>query len=263
MAILSRSDRLTLPQVTLCAVTSVNVLATLRALEACLQQIAFADCKLLTDAQVRSQHPEIQILPIDRISSAAAYSDYVLCKLIDHVETSHCLVVQWDGHVLDAQQWRSEFLDYDYIGAAWPHFLDGHDVGNGGFSLRTRRLMEACRAPDFSRLHPEDVAIGRTNRPWLEEQGLRFAPRELADRFAVERAGDLTTCFGFHGVWNMPQLLGVEAFWQIYRELDERATLWEDLPRLLDDLSGGDRSVRRRLRLLADRLCDGARAMWR
>ena len=43
-----------LPQVTLCAATSVNVKATLRALEASLAQVDFAICKLFTDAPVHA-----------------------------------------------------------------------------------------------------------------------------------------------------------------------------------------------------------------
>ena len=196
----SGNERLSLPQVTVCAVSSVNVAATLRALEVCVEQIAFADCLLLTDATVQPSHAEIRIVPIAPLASSAAYSDFLLHHLGDHVETSHCLIVQWDGHVLDARRWRPEFLEYDYIGASWPQFDDGHDVGNGGFSLRSRRLIEACLAPEFQPTHPEDLAIGRTNRGWLEEQGLRFAPRELADRFAAERGGELATSFGYHGV---------------------------------------------------------------
>jgi hypothetical protein len=68
--------------------------------------------------------------------------------------------------VFDAARWRDAFLEYDYIGASWLQF----DDGNGGFSLRTRRLMELCRDPAFVPVHPEDLAIGRTNRAWLESQ---------------------------------------------------------------------------------------------
>jgi len=120
--------RLNLPQVTICAVTSVNVKATMRALEASLGQIAFAECLLLTDADLLSDNREIRVVPIERIGSSAAYSDFVLNQLVDHVETSHCLIVQWDGHVLNAERWASAFLDYDYIGASWPQFDDGYDV---------------------------------------------------------------------------------------------------------------------------------------
>jgi hypothetical protein len=110
-------ERLELPQVTLCAITSVNVKATIRALEICLEQIAFAECKLFTDVPVRPDNPEIQLIPIGRLDSAAQYSKFVLFELAQHVESSHCLIVQWDGHVLDARRWRPEFLEYDYIGA--------------------------------------------------------------------------------------------------------------------------------------------------
>lgn len=167
--------RVALPQVTLCAATSVNVVATVRALEVCLDQIDFAACKLFTDVLLKPEHPAIQVVPIARISSSVAYSNFLVTKMVDHIETSHCLVVQWDGHVLDGRRWRSEFLDHDYIGARWPQFLDGHDVGNGGFSLRSRRLMLACRDQKFLLGEAEDIAIGRTNRVWLEngECGLR------------------------------------------------------------------------------------------
>ena len=155
----SREMRLALSQVTVCAVTSVNVKATLRALEACATQIAFAECLLLTDVDLRPEHPDIRVVPIERINSTKVYSDFLLTQLVDHVQTSHCLVVQWDGHVLDPGRWSSDFLDYDYIGASWPQFNDGYDVGNGGFSLRSRRLMKACRAPGFQQISPEDLSL--------------------------------------------------------------------------------------------------------
>ncbi|WP_276205523.1 DUF5672 family protein [Sphingomonas montana] len=245
--------RLELPNVTLCAVTSVNVSATLRALEFCLDQVAFADCLLLTDADVQPSRPDMRIVPIDRLASSAAYSTFMMSRLVDHVDTTHCLVTQWDGHLLNAERWRQEYLDYDYIGASWPQFTDGHDVGNGGFSLRSRRLMEACRAPQFRMLHPEDIAIGRTNREWLEGIGMRFAPRAIADAFAVERTGNLETAFGYHGVFNMPRAIGVDAFWQVYRTLDDRRTLGPDFGAVLRVLARGRGGTARALQMIKDR----------
>lgn len=245
-------DRLSLPQVTLCAVTSVNVQATIKALEICLEQIDFAACKLLTDVEVAPCHPAIKVMPIPPLTSLAAYSDFMLTGLVDHVETSHCLVVQWDGHVLDAGRWRDEFLDYDYIGARWPQFNDGHDVGNGGFSLRSRRLMEACRAPAFIGGGAEDLAVGRINRTWLEEQGMHFAPAELADVFSTERAGDLSQSFGYHGVFNMPDAIGVDAFWEIYKGLDDRGTIWHDFRKILISIAKGKNKFDRIRKILYD-----------
>lgn len=238
----------------MCAVTSVNVQATLRALHASLDQVAFGACKLLTDRPVERGREGIQVVPIAPIRSGAAYSRFLLRDLAGHIATSHCLVVQWDGHVLDARRWSDEFLRYDYVGASWPQFDDGHDVGNGGFSLRSRRLMQACCHPDFPASHPEDVAIGRTARPWLEAQGLRFAPRPLADRFSAERAGDLRASFGYHGVFNMPDAIGEDAFWQVYRGLTDRATIRHDFGLLLRRMARGSGGGGRAMRMLADRV---------
>ncbi|MCW6531249.1 hypothetical protein NED98_13440 [Sphingomonas sp. MMSM20] len=247
-------ERLALSQVTLCAAASVNVAATIRALEVSLAQIDFAACKLFTHLSVNPGHPGITVVPIQPLTSSEAYSNFVLSQMVGHIETTHCLVAQWDGHVIDARRWRPDFLDYDYIGASWPQFDDGHDVGNGGFSLRSRRLMEACRKAEFCRSHPEDLAIGRKNRLWLERQGMRFAPRAVADIFAAERVGDARVTFGYHGVWNMPRAIGTDAFWQVYRELDDRGTVRHDLASIVKDVSRGSNGIGRAIRMIFDYL---------
>jgi hypothetical protein len=146
--------KLHLPSVTLCAATSVNVDATIAALSACIDQVRFANCLLFTDGAVTADHRGISVVPLERLSSSSQYSNFMLRDLVDHVRTPHCLVVQWDGFVLDARSWDPQFLEFDYIGAPWPQFDDGHDVGNGGFSLRSRKLLEACRDPAFDVRHP-------------------------------------------------------------------------------------------------------------
>lgn len=248
------SVRVHLPQVTLCAVSSVNVAATLQALEASLAQIDVAACKFFTDAPVEPVHPGITIVQIAPIASSQAYSDFLLTQMVDHIDTSHCLIAQWDGHVLDASRWRPDFLDYDYIGASWPQFTDGHDVGNGGFSLRSRRLMDDCREPAFQRRHPEDIAIGRTNREWLESRGMRFAPCVLADLFSAERAGNINETFGYHGAWHMPGVIGAEGFWRLYRDLDDRSTIRHDVANIAKQLWSGRGGPKRAARLILDEI---------
>lgn len=245
-----------LPQVTLCAVTSINVNATIAALEASMAAIDFADCLLFSDAEVRPANPAIRIIPIPKLRSAEAYSAFVLRELAAYISTSHCLIVQWDGHVANPAMWDPAFLDCDYIGASWPQFADGHDVGNGGFSLRSRRLLNALQLAEFPSAHPEDVAIGRIYRSRLEALGLRFAPKPLADRFSAERCGKPASSFGYHGVWNMPEALGVERFWEIYRSLDDRTTIKHDLGPLLAQVSQGRRGLSRSFGMMADRLVD-------
>ena len=246
-------DRLALPTVTLCAVTSVNVEATVAALRSCLRQIKFCDALLLTDREVGDLPAEIRKVPIRPIESGRAYSHFMLCQLAEHIESDHCLVVQWDGFVADPAQWDDRFLDYDFIGAPWPQFSDGHDVGNGGFSLRSRKLLEACRSPDFAVSHPEDVAIGRINRNFLErEHGIRFADRGTAARFSFERSRADQPSFGFHGVFNMVEVLGEERFWELYETLDDRTTIFTDYRLLMRQAGSGSNGLRRRTRLTID-----------
>lgn len=251
MACAEKTSRLDLPQITLVAATSVNIPATVRAIAACQKHIRFAACKLLTHAPPPEIPDGVEAILIPKISSAAAYSQFVLNGLVDHVATSHCLIVQWDGHVIHPELWRPGFLEYDYVGASWPQFADGHDVGNGGFSLRSRKLLAACKAPQFVQGHPEDVAIGRNNRDWLETQGLKFAPRAMADCFSAERAGTLTDAFGYHGVWHMPAALGVDEFWEIYQSLDDRTSVFHDLGYIMRQLLFHPAGLRRSFRLAA------------
>jgi hypothetical protein len=260
MAISTLSSRIAVPQVTLCAVSSVNIAATIRALETSMMQIDVAACKFFTDSPFMPDNPDINVIPIARINSSKLYSDFILTQLVDHVETSHCLLVQWDGHVLDAARWRPDFLNYDYIGASWPQFTDGYDVGNGGFSLRSRRLMDACRDPAFRPDHPEDVAIGRLNRAWLESRGMHFAPRVLADLFSAERAGDISNSFGYHGAWLMPGAIGVEPFWNLYRELDDCGTIRHDFVTILNQIGRGRGGWARTWRFVLDWLTQRAGA---
>lgn len=249
-------SRLALPQVTLCAVTSVNVAATVRALEHSMTQIDFAACKLFTDAEVMATPMGIEVVKIPRLSSAAAYSNFVLNNLVDQIDTSYCLIAQWDGHVVDASKWQPNFLNFDYIGARWPQFSDGHDVGNGGFSLRSRRLMEACKSPEFQSSHPEDVAVARINRDWLEARGMRFANGATADIFSAERKGSLRSSFGFHGVWHMPRVIGIDGFWDVYSGLDDRSTIRHDLFKLAAMITQSPRGLRRAVSLIADQVRD-------
>jgi hypothetical protein len=244
--------RLQLPTVTLCAVSSVNIAATVKALRTSLDQIDFAECLFFTDAEVRPPAP-IRVIPIERLHTPEDYSTFLLHKLGDRVRTAHCLVVQWDGFVIDASAWDSDYLHYDYIGAPWPQFEDGRDVGNGGFSLRSARLLQACLDSDFKSAHPEDLAICRMNRDLLESRhGIRFADRQTAERFAFERTKPRTSTFGFHGAFNLVPLFGTGGFRETYLSLDDRTTIFRDLRLLLKQLARDRVGNRLRGRLVFD-----------
>lgn len=137
------------------------------------------------------------------LNSIEAYSEFMIKYLDQVIHTSHALVIQHDGYVLNWEAWKDEWLEYDYIGAPW-WYKDGKNVGNGGFSLRSKKLIRILAIdPKIELTHPEDHHICRTYRPYLEkEYGIKFAPEEVAKEFSIEGwKGDRNYKgqFGFHG----------------------------------------------------------------
>ncbi|RAR66020.1 hypothetical protein C7401_103327 [Paraburkholderia unamae] len=211
-----------LRNVTLCAVDTINAGLAARALDISMAQCAFGDAILFTDASVPTQ---ARIVSIDRLRSREAYSTFLLKQLAQHIATPWVLVVQWDGYVLDGARWSDRFLDYDYIGAHWPHRNDGMSVGNGGFSLRSLRLLRALADDRFAipESPVEDDLICRTWRPMLEaEYGIRFAPVDVAKRFSYEGDPPGRPTFGFHAVFNMWRHVDDTVLMNILREIDIR-----------------------------------------
>lgn len=83
-------------------------------------------------------------------------------ELNKYIETSYVLIIQYDGFILNPDAWTDEFLEYDYIGAPW-WYTDDCNVGNGGFSLRSKKLLEILANDDsILETHPEDHHICRT-----------------------------------------------------------------------------------------------------
>ncbi len=196
---------LELPGVTLLCADTANHALALRAIERSRRDIRFGRALFLTDALPPGlAAPEgLEIASIAPIVSREAYSALVLKGLRPYVETPHALVIQWDGYVVNPAAWDPAFLDCDYVGAKWYWHEAGTRVGNGGFSLRSRRLLAALEDPRIVLTDEEDTTIGRTFRPLLErEHGIRFADEALADRFSFEAAYPIGRPFGFHGLFN-------------------------------------------------------------
>jgi hypothetical protein len=61
--------------------------------------------------------------------------------------------------------------------------------GNGGFSLRSRKLLEHCSKTISNNHHPEDVYLSgkkgfkNSNREYFESSGFLFANRILQSNF--------------------------------------------------------------------------------
>ena len=217
---------LNLSRVTLCCIDCVNHDLALAAIGQCLQKCTFRRALFITD--VAPPLEGIDVARIAPLTSREAYSHFVIKELVHHIDTDYVLLVQWDGFVINADAWSDTFLDYDYIGARWDWHTDGHAVGNGGFSLRSTRLLRALADPHIADYPVEDIAICRTHRSYLESaHGIRFAPDALADRFAFEATYPKGLPFGFHGLFN---------FWLFFQARDLAAFLDMATPAILGSL---------------------------
>jgi hypothetical protein len=197
------------------------------AIQKCTQQARFGKMVLITDLnklssptddQASKQEKDqennskvarlqgVEYVQAPPIKTTKDYSDLLLTGLRQYVAGTHALIIQWDSFILHPELWTNDFLQYDYIGAAWPHHPDT-PVGNGGFSLRSVKLLKALENPKITKRHPEDFCICVDNKVLLEgEFGIRFAPTNVAEQFAVERT-EWHPAFGFHGFFNFGKAL--------------------------------------------------------
>ena len=189
--------------VTLVAVDCQNYKGAVNALKKSMEQCEFSSVKLLTDINIKI--PGIEVVKIEPIKSKEEYSEFIIKKLNYFFQTEYVLVCQHDGYVLDGNSWDSEFFKYDYIGAPWL-YIDGKNVGNGGFSLRSKTLQHALATDSFiTATDPEDQAIGRLYRDYLiKKYNIKFAPEQIADKFSYELRQPACPTFGFHGKFHQP-----------------------------------------------------------
>ena len=198
---------LNLQQVTLFCYETREPLLAEWAIKKCLSKANFKEVVLVTDLElVKNQISEIKYIQAPKNSSVENYSKWMIEKLGEFVSGTHVLVIQWDSFIINTKLWIKEFYSYDYIGAIWPHHSN-NSVGNGGFSLRSKKLLNALQEPQIVKGHPEDYYICVNNKKLLEDKyNIKFAPKKIADLFSVERSKWHST-FGFHGFFNFANVL--------------------------------------------------------
>lgn len=171
---------------------------------------------------------------IPNITNIDEYNHYILYELGKHIDTEYVLISQDHAFVINPDSWTDEFYEYDYIGAPWPYKEDafvtpfGEHIrcGNGGFSLRSKKLLDICTKDtipflvfensDFYKMFGsknthEDGNICVHNRHIFIEHGCKFAPVEVAAKFSYESSvpeNKGIVPFGFH--YNLPLGIIVE-----------------------------------------------------
>ena len=210
--------KLKLPDVTLLAATSSEIDEAQVSMRISLHNIEFGKARLLSPSAPKKQYPDIEYISIPPMNSVDDYNQVIFQDLHKYFKTSHCLIVQADSFVVNSDLWKDEFLEFDYIGGPWPNkiqvnpdlilHLEKNPVGNGGFSLRSRKLVETTAKINFNSLNfpmkAEDVVICYYLYQKMIDSGIRFAPPKLAAQFSMENIEHLygqnvNSVFGFHG----------------------------------------------------------------
>ena len=164
-----------------------------------------------------SIHPSIRVIQTayDNLDMSL-YSKYLAS--LDFWNMLHgekILIFQEDSIIF--RSGIESFLEWDYIGAPWPenHLNLPIQVGNGGFSLRTRQIMidviNANNITTFnddgkhtewmldtgSRVVPEDVYFTSVMQKYKIG---KVAPEHIAERFSIENIY-CENSFGGHNMW--------------------------------------------------------------
>ena len=213
------STPISLPTVTLVAVTGIDPTRAAEALELSMLGMEYADVVLISHHKPVKLNPKIRFVQCKETELVSQdpkntddYSKFMAYNLADYITTDFALIVHHRAHVLYPHRWDPIFLQYDYIGAPWPqrrHYTnEGVEVrvGNGGFSLRSKKMLGILRelhlpfTDDGTGFFHEDGILCVYYREQLEAAGIRFAPVEIAAQFAHELdcPESVTEPFGYH-----------------------------------------------------------------
>lgn len=188
---------LKLPQVTLIAMTGIGykIQEHIDAIKKSCEGIEFGGVKLIQ---------------LGSIINVETWNEAIIRELPKYITTDFCILIHHDGYIVNPNLWNPDWLSFDFIGAPWPLPIDNYSyrtnlgtlvrVGNS-VSLRSKKLMDlvATRPMEYHYgNNNEDGQICVWERDWLEEQGCKFAPLDVAKYFSKE--------------WEIPENVGIKTF---------------------------------------------------
>jgi len=211
---------------------------TIKALDRTLQTLSHLDIKTIYwFSDVPCPYPDVRVrwIKIPRFKKYTDEYNKITLKLVPHIAVEdYNLIIHADGFAVNRESWDPQFYEYDYIGARWPN----GGVGNGGFTLRSRKLYDALLDIDVAyatqqfpqdiidnteffvldyyndKVIPEDNIICKLYRPKLEQEyGIKFADGDIVDKFSIEHNMSspwLGKSLGFHGKHGVASHYGIE-----------------------------------------------------
>jgi len=192
-----------LKDVTLVIADTYNYGSAVASLKKSMAQCNFGRVIFFTNIPIKLAG--IDIIQIPELKGKDAYSYFILKEAYKYITTNYVIVSQHDSWVLDGEQFDNRLYNVDYAGALWLE-NDGLANGNGGFSWRSRMLMETVANDELMIVTaPEDVQLCRTYRRYFEKKyGLVWASDEICEQFSFELRIPNRKTFGFHSYFHPP-----------------------------------------------------------
>lgn len=206
-------DRLALPDVTLvCVETQTHDMARI-AIDDAMSKVDFKEVILYTDEPGKFPGLEgVTMVKVPNWPNKIDMGRFYYSEAAAPISTSHALMMEWDAGIRDVREWDPAFLAYDYIGAPWPgppYAWDpkgGSTVGNGGFCLMSKRLIDYIYENRSRISCTTDMDVARNHRNTFEHAfGAKWAPEDVAYRFSFECGSPeqaVKPSFGYHDVFN-------------------------------------------------------------
>ena len=104
---------LKLNNVTLVSLSTVNVEASVKALEYSCKEIEFECVKLISNYAPENMPDYIEFNEIEKATSIDDWSYKIIYDLPKFINTDYIILIHPDGFIVNPKSWRDEFLEYD------------------------------------------------------------------------------------------------------------------------------------------------------
>ena len=190
----------------LVAISTNKVKETVAAIRYSSKKITFNNILFITNQHVEE---DFECILIPKLESVVDYNNIVL-DVNKYVKSEFAMIIQHDGHILNPDSWDNNFLNFDYIGAPWPKDkkwnarwdkypndisskikknIQFNRIGNGGFSLRSKKFLEFSSQFEKNFLKhgvPEDIFLNLVNYELSQDFNINYPTVETAIKFSYE-----------------------------------------------------------------------------
>jgi hypothetical protein len=199
-----------LRKLTLLVVATRGHALTEHVIKDCLRQARFGEVLVYTDDATRFNIPGASFITVPDWNNKRDAGRFYYSEAACNLRTPYGLFMEWDAGIFNPGKWTEEFLAYDYIGAPW-NTREATKVGNGGFTIMSERFAKYL-CTDHARKHSPvytDMDVCRTQYPAFTQAGFTYAPFDVAHDFSWELVKPKSpNTFGYHGIFNWPEMLG-------------------------------------------------------